>query len=275
MTERSAPGANPLPFLIGDAVLVAFAAYLAFYARPFGTAQMLACLAALAAAALLGCWPFVLKHQAALRLTENDQLTDAVAKIQQLEQVARQISSCTNAWDAAQTAADKTVALAKGIAAGMTDEAARFRDFMGKAADSEKRTLTFETEKLRRAQGDWLSTVVALLDHVNALHAAAVRSGQENVIAQLTRFRAVCHDLVRRQGLVPFVPEPGAPFDDAAHALADENAQAEKGATIGEVLATGINFQGQLLRKSVVSLAGKEAAAVPAEEKPETQQALL
>lgn len=278
MTDRPVPAPSLLPFVLFDLVLIGFALALFILGKGHPAApQTFAALVAVVAAAIIGCWPFVLKHRAAVRLAEAADLDEAFAKLKDLDAIARQISACTNAWETSQTATDKTAALAGQIATSMTAETARFREFMQKSNDAEKRNLTLEADKLRRAQHDWVQLTVALLDQVGALHAAAVRSGQANVVAQLTRFRAVCHDLVRRQGLMAFAPEPGEPFDTAKHILPDEKQTPDTDATVGEVLAPGFTFQGQPLRPALVKLASNEAP-VPEEMKekpPEAQQALL
>ena len=63
----------------------------------------------------------------------------------------------------------------------MTGEVRQFTEFMQKMNDSEKAALRLEVEKLRRGEGEWLQVLVRILDHVFALHAAAVRSGEPKV----------------------------------------------------------------------------------------------
>ena len=47
-------------------------------------------------------------------------------------------------------------------------------EFLAKANDSEKGFLRLEVDKLKRAEGEWLQTLVRILDHVNALHQGAL-----------------------------------------------------------------------------------------------------
>ena len=54
-------------------------------------------------------------------------------------------------------------------------------------------------------------------------------------------------------GLVPIVPEPGAAYDSKAHDLF-EGEKAADGAQIGQAVACGYTFQGQLVRKPVIVL---------------------
>jgi hypothetical protein len=108
--------------------------------------------------------------------------------------------------------------------------------------------------KLRRMEGDWIKVLVQMLDHTYALTRAAERSGQPNVIAQLTQYQNACRDLARRMGIAPFVPLLGEAFDPRAHQLPDANITPDETARIADVLATGFTYQGQLLRRSLVLL---------------------
>jgi hypothetical protein len=132
---------------------------------------------------------------------------------------------------------------------------------MQKASDSEKATLRLEVEKLRRGEGQWLQVLVNLLDHVFALYQAGSRSGQPNLEAQLGRFQEACRDVVRRVGLVPFEAQTDEPFDPAKHQLPDDDPPPAPDARVGQTLAAGYAFQGQLVRRSLVVVrpAGSES----------------
>src|SRR5260221_9461759 len=108
---------------------------------------------------------------------------------------------------------------------------------MQRANDSEKSNLRLETEKLRRAEAEWVQVVVRMLDHVFALHQAAVVSGKPNLIDQMTQFQSACRDVVRRVGLAPFVATAAEAFDSQRHRSLDGNAPADD-AKIAETLAT-------------------------------------
>ena len=149
----------------------------------------------------------------------------------------------------------------------MTTEARNFGEVLSKMNETERNHLRLEVEKLRRAEGDWLGITVRMLDHVHALHQAGVRSGQRNVIEQLTHFQNACRETARRIGIVPVVPEPGILFDANAHQLLD-GTKPDAAASVADILAPGFTFQGQVIRLPVVSL---KEGAVPMEEKPEAQ----
>jgi len=153
-----------------------------------------------------------------------------------------------------QESAGKTAATAKEMADRMAAEVKDFNEFLKHANEGEKSALRLEVGKLRRAESDWLQVLVRLLDHVYALHQAALRSRQPSLIDQLGQFQNVCRDTARRVGLSPFVAAPAEPFDGQRHQLLDAEAKAEPGATVEETLATGYTFQGKLLRPAVVRL---------------------
>jgi len=175
-------------------------------------------------------------------------------KILNLEKLATQIASATNQWESIQALAGKTAASAGEITGRMTAEVRDFTEFMAKANDAEKANLRLEVEKLRRAESDWLLVLVHVLDHVHALHAGAVRSGQQKLVEQLAHFQHACRDAARRVGLVPFGPAPGDPFDAQRHETAESEAPREN-ALVEEVIAAGYTLQGRLVRPALVRTA--------------------
>jgi molecular chaperone GrpE (heat shock protein) len=253
------------PFFIGDAAMLGLAYFIYYESRaPLGHWEIVACAICVALGAALGVWPFLLDHRARVKRLDTDTLGGVSEKIQNLERLAAQISSATNEWQNVHLQAEKTSAGAKEITDRMAAEVRDFTEFMQKANDGEKATLRLEVEKLRRAEMDWLQVLVHVLDHVNALHGGAVRSGKTGVIEQLTQFRNACLDAVRRVGLVAYAPAPGEAFD----ALRHQNAESEStpaNATIAEVLATGYTLQGRLIRPAHVRVATAETPAQPRE----------
>ena len=243
------------PFVIGDLLLLA-AAWLIFYQarRPMTPAEIAGFAACVALGAGLGVWPFILRHQAALKVAEMSSLTDTLAQIQQLEEVAECIGRATGQWQTAQEHATMVTTAAREIADRMTAEQASFRAFVEKASDIERTHLRLEVEKLRRTEGEWLQVIVRILDHVYARYVAAVRSGQPGLIEQLGHFQLACRDVARRIGLVPVIPEPGAPFDPKVHQLPDANTVIPEPALVAETLAAGYAFQGQMVRPALVSV---------------------
>ena len=135
--------------------------------------------------AILGVLPYYLDYRAMGKALEINALGEVAEKMQNLETLSAQISSATSHWaiiqETVQTEAGKTTAAAKEIADQMAAEARQFSEFMQKMNDSEKATLRLEVEKLHRAEGEWVQMLVRILDHVFALHTAAVRTGDHEV----------------------------------------------------------------------------------------------
>jgi hypothetical protein len=68
--------------------------------------------------------------------------------------------------------------------------------------------------------------------------------------------------------LVPFVAAPAVPFDAKLHQPSDPNTDPAADALVAETVATGYMFQGQLLRKAVVTLQSPDASATDASPPP-------
>jgi molecular chaperone GrpE (heat shock protein) len=278
MTDRTTPvnlGAKlMLPFLVGDLLLLVAALVIWQQAeRPMTGLEVGAFAGCIAFGAWLGVWPFRLRYEAELKLTQTAALTDTLRQIGEVEHVAARIDAASGQWQTLQEHAARTTEAAREILDRMTVEHREFRTFLDKAEDAERNHLRLEVNKLRRAEGDWLQVLVRMLDHVYALYQAGVHSGQSRLIEQFTHFQNACRDVVRRVGMVVVVGAPEAPFDPELHQLPDPNAAPPPGATVLETLATGYAFQGQLLRRAVVALRAPPAAAtaVPTVESFSTQ----
>lgn len=259
------------PFFLADAFMLGLAYFLFYYQAklPLTRWEVVACAVCVTLAALLGILPYlleyraVIKYGALIKLIETSSLCAATEKIQNLESCVAQIGAATDHLQTAQAQADKTAGLANDITERMAQEVKDFTAFMQKANDGEKATLRLEAEKLRRAEGEWLNVLVFTLDHIFALNKAAERSGQENLIKQLSHFQNSCRDAARRVGLVPLVAAPGEVFDPQRHQLAE--GETATGAPIAEVVACGYSFQGKPVRPVLVKLQTTEPEAVQAE----------
>lgn len=247
------------PFFLADAFALGLAYFIFTQGKgPLTRWEIVAVCICVGAGALLGITPFLLEYRALLKSIEISALGDATEKIQKLETVAAQISGATNHWQAAQEQADKTVANAREISERMAKEAADFSEFMRKIGEGEKATLRLEVEKMRRAENDWLNVTVHMLDHVFALHQAAARSGQPNVIAQAGNLQNACRDIARRIGLVTLLATPDEPFDAKRHRWTEDGAP-PTGSTVAEMLATGYTLQGRLVRPVLVRIRSPHA----------------
>jgi molecular chaperone GrpE (heat shock protein) len=243
------------PFFAGNLLLLGTAGVICLESKlPLAlweTALAAVCVAAGTALAVL---PFILEYRTVAKLAEAGALASVMAQIQNLEAIAAQISGATGLWQNAQEAADKTAAAARSIADRMSDELKGFAEFMQRANDSEKATMRLEVEKLRRVEGDWLQVLVRMLDHVYALHAGALRSGQPSLIEQVGHFQNACRDTARRVGLTPFAAEPLEPFDPQRHQPLEGDGKPTETGTVAETIAVGYTFQGRLLRHALVRL---------------------
>lgn len=251
-------------FFVGDAVFLGGAYFIFQQSKlPMGVWQMAFVVVCVAGGACLGVLPFLLEYRLRLKLAEMQTLTTVAAQFKNLEAVAAQIGSATGRWNSAHEEAEKVAATAKGIADKMGAEVQAFTDFLQKANDGEKATLRLEAEKLRRGEAEWVQVIMRILDHVYALHLGAVRSGQPNLIAQLSNFQTACRDAARRVGITQFTPGPAEPFDNQRHQLLDGENPPAAGATVAETIATGYTFQGRLLRPAMVRLAKSPAPSNP------------
>jgi molecular chaperone GrpE (heat shock protein) len=198
-------------------------------------------------------FPFIRRNTDEQDMAQARLLAEATSQLQRIDQVAAQITGATNHWRECQEQASQTAAAAKGVAETMSAEARSFGEFLQKANDTERAHLRLEVEKLRRSEADWVQIVVHILDHVFALFQAAHRSGQPALAEQMSLFQNSCRDAARRIGLVVTMGKPGDPFDPNLHKLVD-NASPNGSAIVGETLATGYTFQGQIIRRPLVAL---------------------
>jgi molecular chaperone GrpE (heat shock protein) len=252
------------PFLLGNGLLLAFA-YLIVWKSPHPISQweVMACFATAALGAVLGIFPFLLDYRAMGKAIQVNALGAVSEKIQDLEKLAAQIGAATSQWHVVQSQADKTAAGAKEIAEKMSAEVREFSGFMQKMNDSEKAALRLEVEKLHRGEAEWLQMLMHVFDHVFALHAAAMHSGQPKLAEQITQFQNACRGTVRRIGLTPFAAEPGEVFDAARHQAADSKEKPPADAVVAETIGSGYTFQGKLLRPAIVRLRSKDLPATP------------
>jgi len=272
MTDAKNVTIPKLPFLCGGALLLILAELIVWRgSRPVSTAEAISCVVLAVIGATIGILPFILEYKAFIKTVEVNALGAAVDQIQNLEKVAGQLSSATEQWtrvqEIVQTNADKTASVSKQIADKMGEEARQFSEFMQKMNDSEKAALRLETEKLHRGEAEWLQTLVHILDHIFALHTAAVRSGQPELANQIAHFQNACRGLTRRVGLAAFSADANKPFDPERHQLANSKTPPPAGAIVAETVGSGYTFQGRLLRHALVRVR-QEGSETPAENKP-------
>lgn len=264
---RLGNGPAVIPFLVG-AVLFDVLGYFIMVKSPAPLTQWVtgAVIICVGTGAWLSILPFWWDAKANLRMDEVDTLAVSTRQIQNIQKVADQITTATAQWMTVQEHSSAAVDSAKKISEEMGAEAIRFAEFMKQANDREKAALRLETEKLKRAEADWLQILVRILDHIHALHQAGLRSGQKNVVEQLTHFQNACRDVARRVGLVGFGANPGDAFDEALHQPVEPGQEAGEGARVQDTIALGYTFQGQQIRRAAVTLASETEAGQPADE---------
>ena len=243
------------PFYLGDALLVITAVViLTVKQAALSHSDLLFVVGCIVGAAIFGILPHVLEYRALVQMLQAEGLREVFARMKQIEALAEQISAATGKWMDVRTSADKSVSTAGEITERMTAELKSFTEFMQRADTAEKSNLRLEVDKLRRAEADWVTALVRILDHTFALHQGALRSGLPAVVQQVGHFQHACRDAARRIGLVPYVPEAAEPFDGQRHQLAENGAKPGAGAVVSETLATGYTLQGKVIRPAVVKL---------------------
>jgi molecular chaperone GrpE (heat shock protein) len=242
------------PFMVADVFFLLLAVLLLRQGhKPLLWWEALLLIACVVLAAGCFLFPFLRRTKDEQSLAQARLLTDALNQIQRIDQVAAQIVGATNQWREFHEQAGEVSASTKSLAVSIAAEAKAFTEFLQKANDAEKNHLRLEAEKLRRAETEWLHVVILILDHVSALSLAARRSGQPGLIEQISQFHNNCREAARRIGLSPMAPADGEPFDPKLHQLKDKTAPNEN-ALVGETLAPGYTFQGQLVRRAVITV---------------------
>ncbi|MCC7374105.1 MAG: hypothetical protein IT581_05590 [Verrucomicrobiales bacterium] len=255
------PRLNKLPFWFADATLLAVATVLvAVGSRPLKLWEMVAVVVCAALGGWLAVMPFLKEYEAAVKLAETDGLTRTMEKLNQLDTVAERITAATSQWQGVQERATQTAELAKGVVDRLAREAESFAVAVSRTSDGERQKLKLEVDKMRRAEGEWLQGVGRIMDHVFALHVAAVRSGQPALAEQIDRFHGACREALRKVGFVPVLATPDELFDPRRHQIADGTRPAD-GTRVDETVAPGFVYQGQMIRPIIVKVIAEPGAA--------------
>ena len=248
----STPRLGKLPFWLADAMLIATAAALVAYgSRPLGVWEMAAITVCVALGAWLAVTPFLREYDASVHLAHTDRLRETAVKLEQLDALAERIGAATSQWQTVQDTATRTAETSRQIVERLSREAETFATAVTRSSDAERQRSKLEIDKLRRAETDWLQAVGRVMDHIFALHVAAVRSNQPAVTEQIDRFHGACREALRRVGFNPVVAAPDEPFDPRKHQVA-EGERPPEGARIDETVAPGFLYQGQLVRPIIV-----------------------
>lgn len=261
MSTVDVPKMTRWPFVVGDLVLVVVAAGLVLHGhRPLLTGEVLAVAGLCAVGAWIMILPFLREHAAAVTLQQQAGLADTARQIGELQSVATHIREATSQWQNIQEGARRASETATGAVEKVSGEARAFTEALQRANDQEKQTLRLELDKLRRGGTEHLQVIVHVLDHVHALYQAAARSGATPLVAQLGQFRAACLDAVRRIGLSSYEAKPGDAFDPTVHQT-PEGREPTPDSRITGTIACGYTYQGQPVRRILVTVEGSSAPA--------------
>lgn len=254
MAIPSSPKIVKWPFVLADFVLVASAFLMAWRTKwSFPPLTVLGLTGCIIVGAVLMVVPFLMEHMAAVKLWEQSNLADAAQQLDQWVTCANRMTATTSHWQETQAASQKASESARQLVDRISAEAKAFSDFLQRTELQEKQSLRFELEKVRRQEGELLQVMVHLLDHTFGLWQAGERSGQPQLAQQLSHFRSACLETARRVGLVAYEAVAGSPFDPQAHQTADGQ-EPPPGSVISTTVATGYTFQGQPVRRILVTI---------------------
>jgi molecular chaperone GrpE (heat shock protein) len=264
MSDHPLPVIPKWPFLCADIVLACGAAFvIVLSAHPIGMGPLVLCVLCLLCGACLGVLPYLLEYRSSEHAFQSDKLQSATDQLHNLELLNVQVGTSLTQLHVVLEECAKLVSTSGSLSDQITAEAKAFKENSDKAHEAEKSSLRLEIEKFRRSETEWLQVLTGIMDHVYALHQAAVRSGQPELARQIGLFQRACRDLARRIGLVPFAPEEQQPFDPNMHHVADAEAPSAPGTPIARIMATGYTYQGQLIRRALVSFGSKTSTPAP------------
>ena len=258
-------------FILGDVLLLGLGGFIVWQAaRPLDPWHVLLLFLCVFTGAWLAVYPFLAEYKAAQRLSESSALDQAIAQMSGMEAVGKQIVALSSQWQAVQDHTNRTVQAVQEISDRMGSEAKAFSELSLKMNQQEKAHLRLEVEKLRRAEGEWVQVIMGYSDHIFAFFQAAVRSGEQRLIEQIGRMQAATQEIARRVGLVGVGAAPEEAFDAARHQLQSGETPPE-GSKIGNMVAPGYMYQGQLVRRVLVTLDEEKPEPVKEEQVPQTQ----
>lgn len=248
------PQLRKWPFLIGYFLLIALALgtlHTKNY-QPVGW-DWVVIIVCFALGIFFGGLPFLTEFLESSRRFEATEFRSTLEQIRQLEKVGGLISTSMSQWKEVHERCDEVVKVAEKIAVQTRSERERLDQITEKANAQEREHLRLEVEKRRRDEREWLEVLVGIMDHIFALHRAAVRSGQVKLIQQIEDFQTACQEICRRVGLSQYLANVGETFDPQIHKVLD-GIDIPSSAVIAENLACGFRYQGHPIRLPMVRL---------------------
>jgi molecular chaperone GrpE (heat shock protein) len=130
-------------------------------------------------------------------------------------------------------------------------------------------------DKLEQMHKEYVGVIVGMLDQVYALYRAALGSGNQRIVEQITLFQINCRQIAERIGLVAFDGKRGEKFDSQLHLNVDRKTNQTPNATITGALAPGYTYQTKMLRQALVKVSpdGVQEQPQQTSKPPETQTA--
>lgn len=257
-----------LPFFFGDALLICVAVFIALRSpTPLSVSTALLIAITVGLGAFLAICPYFLEHRSSIALEELEKFASVATEMNRVAPLTAALEEAAVQLRHTEEESKKTLSVAKSVADQMIQEGKAFAQIVAKANDSEKARLRMELEKFRRWEADSLAVLTGILDHVFALWRAAQAAGQPTVAQQMHSFQNACLEIARKIGLVSYRAEEGMLFDPARHQQMDGTAP-DVACIIGETLAAGYTYRGQMVRRAVVKVQAPEdlkAAVIPAD----------
>ena len=253
-SQFGVPQIRKWPFVVGDLLLIGVAVWI-FYTNDYAPAggdlgMIVACLGL---GVFISVLPFMAEFREESRRFDANEFRSTLDQIRQLEGVGDRLDAVTAQWEAVQENCGQVVQAAADLSAKNEAEVERWQRMAQQADTRERDHLRLEVEKLRRGEREWLEVLVGILDHIFALHRAAVQSRQVKLIGQIEAFRNACLEISRRVGLSQYLIDPGEAYNPEIHKI-PEGSPCPENPVVAETLAPGFSFQGHAVRQPMVAL---------------------
>ena len=233
---RETPRLDPVPFIVADAILVGFAAFVGWQAEsPLGVAPLAAISALVITGAIAGLYPFVVNHARRQEETLRERAEQIEALARTLGATAEQVSIAVSNLPAIAESSARQLKLAEQLPAALQSQIAALQHQLTAAGNEENAALRHELDTLRSAQTDKLTAALegvtragsdlARLEALAAKHANALDTAISHLPRLGDAFTQQTADTMRRETATA-VAALQAASSEAAAALASATAEA-------------------------------------------------
>lgn len=188
---RETPRLDPVPFIVADVILTAFAAFIGWQASaPLSVAPLAAISALVGLGAVAGLYPFVINHARRQEETLRERTEQIEALARTLTGTAEQVGIAVSSLPAISESSARQLKLAEQLPAAIQGQIATLQQQLSATQTEENAALRHELDTLRHAQTDKLASALADLTRLEALaakHAAAL----DGAIAHLPKLAEV------------------------------------------------------------------------------------